>query len=135
MLYTFEGVLTLPEALTDSCDYHVFDNRTMHTALHNICDVFRIIYFESPQSRMEIEIYSKPNKKSKHEEIEYINHSGVLYLDQLVGDIYDWVLENERNGNVFKLGNYLFENVGKYVYIKIFDVDYMKYKKRFEGKE
>lgn len=132
MLHTFEGTLILPEKLSNSCDYYVFDNRTMHIAIHNLCDVLRSIYVDSPKSNMSIEIYSKPHKKS--EEVEYVcaSYSGILYLDKLGGNVYDWVLENEQDGSIFELGNYLFNIVGSYVHIKILDTDYSKYRKQVD---
>jgi len=113
---TFYGTLNIPEG---KWGYYIFDTRTINIRNTNITDFLEEIYKNSSNSFIEISIQfeSKINITCyKWETVFYA--IGHLYKDKSIYDIYDWVILDDNDEKHY-LGNFLFDNIGRFVQIKI----------------
>ena len=109
---TFFGTLNIPD---NKWGYYILDTRTMHISNSNISNVLESIYLNTNFSFIDIEI-NIPLSSNCWENIFFAK--GYLYKDKLDNGIYDWTIADEDN-ELHYLGEFLFNNTGEFVQIKI----------------
>ena len=123
MIHTFQGVLTIPHNIP-RFDYCVENDIKHGGDRSNISDLLWKIYKKSETCKILIEVSVLLNSQFTGKSLEA---QGSLFLRQIFSKIYGWAVDKGKNQSksmIVDLDTFLFENIGRDVFIEIDDYDF-----------